>query len=202
MRNEEELRPVLAWNRIPSYVEQVAARARQKWDNRSAPQLNLRRDFRKMPDFIQKLAQNIREKDHREMVEKEFQLHHAKVLERGGKNLWEELKRTLNGFINELRDALASPALADDLRFEQAAQQVTIIKGELPCVRATLAFSGQAIDMDYATQNPRCTDPPSTKTIHVQLKVDPQNVVYFELNGLKTSVYDVATHFMTAIFTV
>lgn len=90
-------------------------------------------------ELIQRLAGGIKEKDHRELLEKEHQLHRAKILKEGGSIFWASVCDSLAKSVANLKVALGTPG-GDDLVFAKMHDSISIQKSECPYVRFSLVL--------------------------------------------------------------
>jgi len=54
-------------------------------------------------ELIRKLAENIKEKNHQELVDKEYRLHVAKVIKERGRLMWDDLLKALKDSTDKLK---------------------------------------------------------------------------------------------------
>jgi hypothetical protein len=161
-----------------------------------------------MSGWIKKLADNIKEKDHEELVKKEHQLHVAKVVNEKGPDFWEEFKTKLQEYVAQMRADLGNPTLIGDLRFSQNGSTLNIGKSEFPFVQfnATLNLTAQTINGSYVIVNPRPQPGrgglPNTQLL-VHFKLNHDNNLYTEIGDSQFHHgHQLAEHVMKLLFTI
>jgi len=157
-------------------------------------------------DFIAKLARDIKEKDERYLIERENQMHVARVISEGGYLLWKGLNTKLKQYVDLLRANLGdNPLLNGDLRFSSQPNRIVITKREFPYVSfvLTLNLNMHAATASLAKANPRADGNNVATTIKIEFKVGEFDRVYAIMNGVAYDEPDtLAKALMETIFAV
>jgi hypothetical protein len=173
-----------------------------------AEEASQERGFFVMSEWIKKLADNIKEKDHEELLKKEHQLHVAKVINEKGPAFWEEFKTKLQEYVDQMRADLGNQTLIGDLRFSQNGNALNIGKSEFPFVQfnAILNLTSQTISGSYVIVNPRPQSGrgglPHTQLL-VHFKLNHDNQLHAEIgNSQFHHGHELAEHVMKLLFTI
>jgi hypothetical protein len=158
-------------------------------------------------DFISKLAKDIKEKDHEDLIKKEHQLHVAKIIHEKGQALWNQLAAKLKEYVEALRADLGNPVLDAELRFDNdPTGQIKINKQEFPFVNFTMTLNldGQMISGTWMKANPWPTGAPmGTRFIKIEFKANQEDHVYMVMDGVDHhDAESLAKAIMEMLFTV
>lgn len=161
-----------------------------------------------MSEWIKNLADRIKETDHKELLEKEHQLHVAKMVNEKGPQFWSDFKASLKGHVEQMRIDLDNQVLAGDLTFrEQQPNTVQVSKSELPFVSFSLTanFQAAALTGFRLTVNPRL--PPNTHRQNLPVsgmfRVNHENQLFVEMDEHQFHHgHELAKHLMELLFKI
>jgi len=161
-------------------------------------------------ELIRKLAENIKEKNHQELVDKEYRLHVAKVIKERGRLMWDDLLKALKDSTDKLKVDLG-PTGGADVAFHVGGGGVhpafSITKAELPRVnfKLTLNLDAGCMEGAIAQANPRPErgKPLNPTKIRFEIKANPNDSIRVHDQGIDFHTADAfADHIMTNVFKV
>jgi hypothetical protein len=132
-------------------------------------------------DLTRRIANSIRAKYRKELIEKQRQLHTAKVLKDRAPGVWKKLFEVLSAMTRSLAAELGTPG-GVDLKFANAGtSQLTITKTEMPYVLLNLHFHDVSFSISgtLAKADPRPTKsaPAVTTPLNIELSVSEDDSI-------------------------